>query len=270
MGREIDRNRKLADYIYKDLKVKEVVEMENAISSDPQWSDSYRLNVEVKDYLQSKLQLEEMREDPELEDAERLADLAFDTLAHKSPVKEIKPRASKRNPSRRMFYATALAASVAIIIAIGILPPKLNEGGLFDRYYEPYAASNNYQRGEDNELYRDIGVGIDHYREGSYQQSIDQFRKLGANPAIQWEVQLYSGLSHIGLGQYQAAQTHFESILTGEYRYQAETLWYLSLCYLKTGEFEQALSHLQQLGAYDGLYKKDAQVLRRKIRRLTP
>ena len=57
-------------------------------------------------------------------------------------------------------------------------------------------------------------------------------------------------------------------VLKGGSRYQPEALWYLGLCHLKTGAFEKANTVLGELEHYDGLYQEDAQLLRKKLRRL--
>jgi hypothetical protein len=268
MERKLDRNRRLADYIYNDLSSEEVVEIEKEISHDPQLSEFYLLNMQVKDYLQSKVQLEEMRSDPLLEDAEKLADMAFDIESNYKLDHESIP-SPKRNRIRNMAFVAAVAASVTIIIAVGIIPFKIDQDRLFDRYYEPIEASDYSQRGEANEMYRDIAMGINNYVEGDYRQSIDRFSKLASDPIIQSEVRFFTALSYLGLGEYQSAQSILESVHDGTNRYQPETLWYLSLCYLKTGEFDKANTLLGQLEIYDGLYKKDAQTLRKKLRRFT-
>lgn len=243
--------------------------MEKEISQDPQLSDSYELNMQVKNYLQAKIQLEEMRSDLQLEEAEILADLAFESEsaveADPQPV-----RRPNRKRIRNVAFASAVAAGLTIIIAVGIIPSGVDQNRLFDRYYAPVEASDNSLRGESNMLYQELALGINEYRDGNYQNSLDRLDALASNPSIQSELHLYSGLSYLGLGQYQNAKNMLESVLEDDTRFQAQSLWYLSLCCLKTGEFEEASRHLKHLEAYDGLYKKDAQTLRKKLRRLIP
>jgi len=270
MEEKIDRHRKLADYLYDDLNAEEAGVIEKEISSDPQWSESYRLNREVKDYLQAKIQLEDMRSDPLLEEAQELAEMAFDLDAPEEvvhPTRSIKP---KRNRIRNMAVISAVAAGLAIMLAVGILPSSLDEDQLFDRYYAPLEASDYTQRGDDTQAYRDIALGINHYLEGNYSQSIEQFHSLAADPALQSEVQFFAGLSYLGLGQYSRAQSYLESVVEDNSRYQAEALWYLGLSYMKAGNYDQANTVLGQLELYDGLYQKDAHSLRKKLRRLIP
>jgi len=269
MEENIYRHRRLADYMYDDLNAEEVGMIEKEISSDPQWSESYQLNRQVKDYLQAKLQLEEMRSDPQLEDAEKLAEMAFEMG---SPAEsDLTPvRRSGRKRIRTLALLTAAASAIAVLVAVGIVPSRMSQDRLFDRYYAPFEASDYTQRGNATLAYQDIALGINQYLEGNYGRSIEQFQSLAADPALQSEVNFFAGLSYLGLGQYPRAQDHLESLLDGDSRYQAEALWYLGLSYLKTGNYEQADKVLAQLELYDGLYQKNAQSLRKKLRRLAP
>jgi len=267
MKRYLDRNRRLADYIYKDMDPEDMVLIERDLQNDPEFSEAHKLNMQVRDYLQTKIQLEEMRSDPGLEDAEKLADMAFDFETSDEEVQVTIPTV-KRNTISRITFALAIAASVAIVISVGIIPSSIDQDRLFDRYYEPYEASDFAQRGEFNEIYQDIAVGINHYLESDFSLSIAQFSELNSDLAIQAEIHFYTALSYLGLGDYQSAQSTLESLVDTDMRYQAEILWYLSLSYLKTGAFEKANTRLAQLENYDGMYKQDAQTLRKRLRRL--
>ena len=267
MRNKTDIHGRLADYIYDDMSPEEIVEMDTEISLDPQLSEAYRLNMQVKDYLQAKIQLEEMRSDPFLEDAEKLADMAFEleSMDEEEPVTI--PIGRKKNRVRILAFTAAIAATVTIIIAVGILP-SMDQDRLFDAYYEAIEASDYSQRGIADEMYSDIAKGINNYMDGHYTQSIEQFNTLASDPAFRSEVHFFTGLSYLGLGQYEDAQNSLELVLDGTSRYQPEALWYLSLCHLKTGAFEKANTLLGELEQYDGFYKGDAHKLRKKLRRL--
>jgi len=267
MERKLDRNRRLADYIYDDLGPEEIVEIEEEISKDHQLSESYRLNMLVKDYLQAKVQLEDMRLDPQMEDAEKLADMAFKLESHNEHSRGSNPIGFKRKRIRNIAMVAALAASVTILISVGILPGRSDQDRLFYHYYEPDEASNNAQRGQRTELYRDVAEGITQYLEGNYAQSIRLFNDLASNPVIKPEVDYYTGLSYLGLGQFQDAQNNLEMIVYGNARYLPEAMWYLSLCFLKMNKIKNATVLLMELESYDGMYKDDAQTLLKKLRR---
>ena len=267
MEQKLDRNRRLADYIYDDLNPEEIVEMEGEISKDPQLSESYRLNMQVKDYLQAKLQLEDMKRDPQLEDADKLADMAFKFDSHNEQSLASIPANHRRKRIRNMALATAIVASVILIISVVVIPGSNDQDRLFDRYYEPIEASDYRQRGQLNEIYDDVAEGINHYMEGNFNQSIRLFNELISDPTIRPEVEFFTGLSYLGLGQFQRAKNILEIIIDGNSRYLPEAMWYLCLCYLKTGEVEKSVALLGQLKSYDGMYKEDAQSLLKKLRR---
>lgn len=266
MKSTFDKNRMLADYLYNDLDPEERDVLEREIQKNPELYESYQLNIEVKEYLKAKIQLEEMKSDPQLENAEQLADMAFDFESADEEVAEAIPTV-KRNRVSKITYAVAIAASIAIVVSVGIIPSNIDQDRLFDQYYQAMEASDFSQRGVSNAMYSDIALGINLYKEGNYRQSIDQFNELSSDADIRSEVQFFTALSYLGLEDYQNAQITLESLVEVNQRYQAEVLWYLSLISLKTGAFEKAYSHLQQLELYDGMYKEDAQVLRKKLRR---
>ena len=82
------------------------------------------------------------------------------------------------------------------------------------------------------------------------------------------EVDLFRGLSHIGLEQFGTAKGILADYIENNTRYLPEAIWYLSLCYLKSGEYAKSRALLTRLEAYDGMYMEDAQALERKLRRM--
>ena len=165
MKRYLDRNRRLADYIYNDMDPEERLVIEEEILNDPEFSETHQLNRQVKDYLQAKIQLEEMKSDPQLENAEQLADMAFDVESHDKVEQETIPIGNRKR-IRNITFAASIAATVAIVISVGIIPSSIDQDRLFDRYYEPIEASDFSQRGEFNELYGEIARGINFYTDG--------------------------------------------------------------------------------------------------------
>ena len=251
-------SRKLADYIYDDLGPEEIVEMENEILEDPELSESYRINMKVKDYLKAKVQLEEMRLNPTLEEAERLAEMAFDTKS-----------GHHKKRSTLIMLSSGIAAAAAILITILVFTSSTDPDRLFQQYYIPLAASDYIQRGTVSDHYPEVVEGINSYRSGNYQESILLFHKLqDSDPGVQTDIQFFTGLSHMGLKHYKDAEEIFKVFIDNHTRYRPEAIWYLSLCYLQTGNIENAMLLLNQLENYDGMYKTDAQILGKKLRRI--
>jgi hypothetical protein len=72
----------------------------------------------------------------------------------------------------------------------------------------------------------------------------------------------------MGLEQYEMAARILKSYAGNQAAYRPEALWYLSLCYLKTGKYQESMETLQQLQLYQGAYLKDAYLLEKKLRRM--
>ncbi len=268
MGSKSDTRKRLADYIYNDLDREGMVEIEKEIAENPELSEMYKRNMEVKDYLKAKLQLEDMRSDPNLEEAERLAEqiLIKDSVGQYAVGnrRAIIPGLRRR----KMWIISTIAASITIMITIGISRLVTDVDRLYQQYYTPFAASDIIQRGSLNSLYPEISRGIRHYMAGRYRESILELIPLVEDPGIRAEVRFFTGISYMGLGQFQHAEDMFKNVLNESSRYRPETLWYLSLSSMKNGEIDKALELLGDLESYDGMYQIDAQDLARKLRRI--
>lgn len=268
MTRNSDKRIRLADYIFDDMDPGERERIEKEIREDPEISESHDLNVKVKDYLKAKIRLEEMRSDPGLDEAEKLADQADD---NQEVIRE--PEGNKSTGrswvrGRRLIFTAAIAASVAALVLVGIYRPFTTSERLFRDYYEPLDASGYSQRGEVNALYQDLSEGINSYANGNFNEAKLIFDRLGSVYRDQPEVQFFRGLTYIGLKQYQYAKVTLEDYIYNNSRYLPEAIWYLSLCCLKTGDLKEAEDLLIRMNAYEGMYKKDAQALWRKLQRI--
>ncbi len=259
---------KMANYLYDDMAEEEIVEFERELCADAELSESYRVNKLVKEYLTSKVQLEELKSDPSLAEAERLADLAFGNT-HIPDNQTVTDPGKKRRQGRKIYiYSTAIAAAIAILVVFRFVAPFANTDRMFQDYYVPLDASDYSQRGDVNDLYEQLSEGINSYIQGDYQLSNSLFKQMETVYTNQPEVQLFSALTYMGLEQYEPAREILDQYVETNFRYLPEALWYLSLCYLKTGDYDKAGEMLSQLEAYDGMYKEDAQSLVKKLRRI--
>ena len=258
---------KLANYLYDDMGPEEMVDFEQELLNSPELSESYRINTKVKEYLKAKVVLEEMKSDSSLVEAERLAESA---LSRESDTQE--PRKNeKKNTGRRQYkitYILAIAAVVTIGIIIRSFVPFTDTERLYITHYEPLNAPDYIQRNELNGSNQLFSEAINWYKQGNYEQSTLLFNQLDELSNHAPEINLYKGLNHLGLEQYDVAEKELDTYIKGNSRYLPEALWYFSLCCLKNGDIEKARFHLEQLTAYEGKYKKDAQSLVRKLRRM--
>ena len=259
---------RLANYIYDDLGPEEIVEIEQELVKDPELSESYRLNMQVKEYLKAKIQLEEMKSDPSLDEAEKLANLAFENESAGDEIIENDPQRVPGVSRKWFIYSSAIAAAIVMLIVIRVFVPFTSSDRLFQNYYEPLNASDHSQRDKVQDLNLNLTDGINSYIQGNYERSSLLFNQMGSVQEVQPEVQLFRGLNYMALGQYEPAREILNNYIENNYRYLPEATWYLSLCYLKTGDVNEARLHLTQLDAYEGMYKEDAQALARKLQRI--
>ncbi len=280
-----DPNRALADYLYGDLDPDASRTVEKAIDEDPELSQAYRWGERVTGYLKDKVQLEEMRNDPDLAEAERLAGMLVDA-SPEVDLKVIPEPASgamegdKRDNSKRklstkwnfrrkwMVSATAIAATAALVITLGIMGPGRNPEKIYQRYYTPLNASGYTLRGSSPDNYSLVNEGIILYLEGDFSESARIFNDLSGDPSLQLESRFFSGLSYMGLGQNEAAAEMLTWVVDQEGRYLPEALWYLSLCSVQEGDLDQAALLLQELAEYEGSYQETAQSLLKDLRRI--
>ncbi len=268
MKHNANRSVRLTNYIYNDLAPEEIVEIEQELLEDPELSESYRMNVKIKDYLKAKVQLEEMKADPMLEEAERLAGLAFESDSGEKGKAPAWHNGISGLIRPRFIYSTAIAATIAMLIAIRFFTPFTTTDRLFQVYYETLDASDYLQRGENIGFNLSLSEAISEYGKGKYERSGLLLSQLGSDPESQPEVQLFTGLNYMGLEQYVIARGILEDYIENNTRFIPEATWYLGLCCMKTGDVDEAREHLTQLDAFDGMYKEDAQTLVRKLRRM--
>jgi tetratricopeptide (TPR) repeat protein len=269
MGEYSELSKKLAGYVYGDLDPGEAAQIQGEISQDKDLADSYRLNVKVRDYLKAKLQLEEMRNDPDLEQAMLWADLTV--VPDQNPVTGTRIRQSSgpgRHKLRKpLWIASAVAASIVLMLCLKTLMQQ-EPGKLYYSYYQPFEASNFTRRGDAEEAYRNVTDAINTYLSGDYAETVRLFGQISSDPGLMPEVYFFRGLSYLGLGMFENAETELQSCIIDGTRYRPEALWYLSLCKLRMEKYDEAGDLLVELEYYAGMYGELARDLGRKISRI--
>ncbi len=157
-----------------------------------------------------------------------------------------------------------LTAAVFLISAFIISPLSNNHNtdDIYKRFYEPLTVSNGIQRGVVENAIENIAIGLDLYLEGEYESSINHFLGLSLPSEYQRVIRFYMGLSYLGAEKYSEAIDVLKSLIDDNPIYIAEAKWYLSLCYIKTDQIEDAKELLVQLGQYDYYQNPSKQLLR--------
>ena len=85
------------------------------------------------------------------------------------------------------------------------------------------------------------------YKEGKYQEAIGSWEKLYQNNPDNDSLNYFLGAAHLANSEAHKAIPYLENVFPqAESSFQQESLWYLGLAYLKSGEVEKAKEFLEK------------------------
>ncbi|MCD4711421.1 MAG: tetratricopeptide repeat protein [Bacteroidales bacterium] len=171
----------------------------------------------------------------------------------------------KHIPVRIRFLFSFLAAAIfigAIVVSVSLIDTK--ESRLFNKYYHPIEDSNLVSRGEPNSGITEVRIGLLLYYQENYIEAIRHLNNAASDTNNLEIVNLYLGLSYMGVENYEQAIGAFQT--NKDDFYALEIKWYLGLCYLKTGQINKAVTSFELLTSSKGEFGKDSRTLVRKLR----
>jgi len=167
--------------------------------------------------------------------------------------------------SRKLYYYAA-AAVVGITIAAAVFMNTLkdNPEELFQAYFTPYpnmfeaaTRSNESVESKRTDAFRA-------YERGDYQEAASLFKDL-LKDNNEAGMLLLLGNSNLILGNIKEAKENFIALNKDFDELDMQAKWYLSLCYLKSGETEKARAILKELGDTEISYATKARELLEKV-----
>jgi len=97
--------------------------------------------------------------------------------------------------------------------------------------------------------------GMQFYELQDYSTALEMFNKTPENIMGR----LYSGLSHIELGEFSKAIIDFKFVIKqNDNLFIDQAEWYLALCYLKTNQTKEAVNYLEKIAGDRGFFKTKA------------
>ncbi len=164
----------------------------------------------------------------------------------------------------RTWYYYAAAAVVALLIAVKVLlPAQQNTDDLFAEYFKPYP--NVFEptvRGTDMTTKRTEAFQA--YEKKNYKQAALLFNELLATKK-ESEILFLLGNTNLMLGQVTEAKGNFVTLINDFDDMDLQAKWYLSLCYLKSDDRENARKMLKELGESEISYASKAKELLEKV-----
>lgn len=171
----------------------------------------------------------------------------------------------KLNPPVKKWYYFAAAATIGILILGKVLLNSFTEtpDQLFEAYFTVYP--NTFEptvRGNTTVTKRTQAFSA--YDQGDYQNAAILFRELmesNKEPGIL----LLLGNTNLILGNVEEAKVNFTTLNKEFDEFDIQSKWYLSLCYLKSGDVERARNILKELGDTEISYANKAKELLEKV-----
>ena len=186
--------------------------------------------------------------------------------AGEDSIRDIKSSGRKLNVPKRVLL---VAACLALIIIAGILFYKLRDieytgDELFSMYHQPYISDINIR----SDTYRvdELGNAIMLYDKGSYNTAYDSFMHMVNADNENYMARFYLGLTCMELNKFDAAIEQFRYVLENcksPVIYHSQ--WYLTLCYLKNNNKEEARALLEIIISANTYYRIKAEGLLKKI-----
>ncbi|MFY0672586.1 MAG: hypothetical protein JXQ87_04250 [Bacteroidia bacterium] len=228
----------------------------------------------IQDFVNENLPQDEMDvintylKNDELE-AERVWQVA-DALEQGKTIEELKQfervayKTVDEKSQQKSNVALRVAAAVIILfVALGAF--YLVNGtstNLYASYYEPY---ENVLKTRSNEKL-DWATAMMHYDRKEYAEAKAEFLSFGEEEKAKPLYNLYLGIVHLELNEFENAETQFRSLLAKDNQYFNEhAKWYLSLLAVKTNNYSKAIEYLNQLTKESNYYKERAKELLIKL-----
>jgi len=161
----------------------------------------------------------------------------------------------------------AAAAGILLVITfLFLLNSADSPEQLYAHNFEPYPnVFEPTQRGDNNEGDAIRAQAFSMYEQGKYQAARDLFEKLLAQKK-EPELLLLLGNSNMVLENFDEAKNNFLTLIRDFDGLDEQAKWFLSLCYLKSGESEKAKLIWEELGDPKITYSEKAKKLLKEVK----
>ena len=177
----------------------------------------------------------------------------------------------KRSTSIFNRKLLVLVSTVLILIAGSLLILLLKSNSytneeIYAMYYQPYEATLNF-RSADNGIDNDLRTAMQYYEDRDFRNALVLFEKILLLDGSRIGLNLYSGISHMEINEFDNAHSKFQKIIDHNHNLfieQAE--WYLGFCYLMTDNTEKAKKQFNEIAEKDGYYAPKAMEILNKMK----
>ncbi|MCD4773551.1 MAG: tetratricopeptide repeat protein [Bacteroidales bacterium] len=215
----------IEQYIGGEFSIKKTNWVENEINTNPQFSNEYKLHLEVHKAIKEK-DIMDLRE-------------KLQTICKQGEYREM--GIIRRIFSINDYIKPAIAAAVLTVMVIASIllfstGKNYTNDQLFTMNYESIPAISNSRSANSNSD-QFINKAFQLYEQKDFNGAINIFKNYESDKFAQF----FLGMSYIEIDQYQNASVVFLNILDKKNNlFTEESNWYLGLCYLKLSQTQKA------------------------------
>lgn len=195
----------------------------------------------------------------------RASGLRRDLLHLKEVEKEILKNRDEASGRRgwAWYYSAAAAIALFIVAAVWLIPQRETPEQLFQAYFVPVVnAFETTKRGASETAERP--AAYQHYDAQNFQAAAEMFGEL-LKETKEPELLLLSANANLAIGNTDVARENLIILIRDYDEMDMPAKWYLSLCYLKQGDTEQAKAVLEELERTEVSYTSKAKELLKKV-----
>lgn len=172
----------------------------------------------------------------------------------------------KHSGQKGLRYAAIIAGAAVVGGIIFFSGNQMGSDEIISRYYKTYETTLS-SRSDATPANSDYTLALEYYKVHDYRNAALYFsRVLEKDPANMQSV-LLNGISNFENQNYPEAKQSFNNIIDDDNNlYIDHAKWYLSLCYIKTGEQEKARAYLKNIKSSGSIYRNDAKKILRKLK----
>lgn len=237
---------RIEQYISEAMSGEERLSFERELESDPALQEAYKLSLEINEHL-----LEEYSE-YEIPDNEFTQALKEELRSEASKnIKETIAKvgvehAKKSITPRKKNYGWVAAIAAAFIVGLGLtFFTGSDESEVYDDFYAVADLPSVIKRGDTDS---DLEQGVLAFQKEEYPEALQHFevyrsKGLHLNDAVY----LYSGMSHVALGDFDASHADFDILIASNSLDASKGLWFKALAYLKAEDIEKVKQLLKKI-----------------------
>lgn len=251
MKQEIDYTEFIERYIQGEMSPEEHNWFEKEIEG----------NLSLKDEIDLRKQVDSVLSDKDLIDLKMQLDQIHQEIFE---VTE-KGKGAISKLYRRVYLTASALAIFAIAFTVYLANRNFTNDKLVELYYQPAQTTMSFRSADPS--IDILSQALELYNEKDYISAIEVFEMLLEEDQSQVGLNLYSGISHMEIEQFDEANKKFKKVLANQPNPFVESAnWYLGMCYIMTNERAKAATQFELLANADGYYQDNAKKILNRIK----